>query len=65
MTTLEKLVDVNVTDVISIPLAIVLVAWFTGGRFAYRIERAADCFYSDITKQSMVKVTESHKYKKV
>jgi len=31
MTTLEKLVDVNVTDVISIPLTIVLVAWFTGG----------------------------------
>jgi len=38
---------------------------YFGGRFAYRIERAADCFYSDITKQSMVKVTESHKYKKV
>lgn len=31
MTTLEKLVDVNVTDVISIPLAVILVSWFTGG----------------------------------
>lgn len=31
MTTVGKLFDVSVVDVISIPLAIVLVAWFTGG----------------------------------
>lgn len=31
MTTLEKLVDVDVIDVISILLAIVFVAWYIGG----------------------------------
>jgi len=30
MTTVEKLFDVDVSDLISIPLAVIAVSWFTG-----------------------------------
>lgn len=38
---------------------------YFSGRFAYRIERPSDDFFSDIIHHRMAKVSESQEYKKV